>query len=382
MANTMVNGYKILPHLTGYLVLFFLATVIISSCKNKKENTNPTNVKEFGTLEDGREARLYTLTNQNGMEVEITNYGGTVTSIKVPDAEGNFENVILGFDNVDGYVADNPFFGATIGRYGNRIAGGKFELNGEEYQLQINDGNNHLHGGEKGFYKVLWETEEVTENSLELSYLSKDGEQGYPGNLEVSVIFTVTDDNGLHIKYRANTDKATPVNLTNHSYFNLSGDPETRILDHELTIAADHYTPVNAELIPTGEIAPVEETAFDFTEPYAIGERIDEIEGGYDHNYVLSRSGEGMQTIATLFDPETKREMEVITTEPGIQFYSGNFLDGSLKAPDGTSFIQYSGLCLETQHYPDSPNQPDFPSTILEPGETYHTETTYRFSVR
>ncbi|SMO39782.1 aldose epimerase family protein [Gracilimonas mengyeensis] len=382
MAQTIMNGFKLLPLLAGSMIFLFATATVISGCQKAEEKKPVTNQESFGTLEDGREAHLYTLKNSKGMEVKVTNYGGTVTSIVVPDAEGNMDNVILGYDDVAGYEADNPFFGATIGRYGNRIAEGKFELNGEEYQLNINDGENHLHGGEKGFFKVLWNTEEVTDNSLTISYLSEDGEQGYPGNLEVSVTFTVTEDNGLNIDYTATTDKATPVNLTNHSYFNLSGDPETRILDHMLTIDADHYTPVNEQLIPTGEIAPVEGTAFDFTEPHEIGARIDQIEGGYDHNYVLDRSGEGMENIATLYDPETGRQMDVITTEPGIQFYSGNFLDGSLQAPDGTPFIQYSALCLETQHYPDSPNQPDFPSTILEPGETYQTQTTYRFSVR
>lgn len=358
------------------LVVVFVAT----ACQQVETQT--VQVEEFGTLEDGTSVQLYTLTNENGMEVKITNYGGTVTSILAPDKDGNLENVVLGFDSLDKYLAGTPYFGAIIGRYGNRIGDATFTLNGETYELNANDGDNHLHGGNVGYDKVLWNAEVVGDNAVEFTYLSEDGEEGYPGNLEISVIYTLTDDNELKIDYSATTDKATPVNLTNHSYFNLSGDPETLILDHELMIDADGYTPVDEGLIPTGEIAEVEGTPFDFTEAYEIGARIDQVEGGYDHNWVLNESTEAMPVVARLHDPQTGRLLEVLTTEPGLQFYSGNFLDGTLTGPDGSTFNKHSALCLETQHFPDSPNKANFPSTILEPGETYETSTIYKFSVR
>ncbi|MFH5833032.1 aldose epimerase family protein [Halalkalibaculum sp. DA384] len=343
----------------------------------------PSITKElFGTLEDGREVYQFTLANAHGMEADIINYGGIVTAIRVPDADGASANVVLGFDSLEKYLGGHPYFGAIVGRYGNRIAGGTFSLDGTTYELARNDGENHLHGGEQGFDKRLWEAE-VVDGSLHLSYLSEDGEEGYPGNLEVAVTYSLTDQNGLKIEYEATTDKATPVNLTNHSYFNLSGDPSTTILDHVLTLHADHYTPVDEGLIPTGEIASVEETPFDFTEPQAIGSRIDEVEGGgYDHNFVLNGPQDSLRTVATVFDPDTQRQMQVLTTEPGVQFYTGNFLDGSLTGSDGTAYQRHAAFCLETQHFPNSPNEPDFPSTILKPGDTYHTTTIYRFSVR
>lgn len=367
---------------TKATLLLLLPVLIIYGCSKSQDNNNlSSNKMEFGKMEDGRTVELYTLTNENGMEVKIMTYGGTVTSIKVPDEEGNFENVVLGFDDLDKYLEGTPFFGAIIGRYGNRIAEGVFSLNGETYQLAKNDGDNHLHGGVKGYDKVLWTAKSHSDSTLELHYLSEDGEEGYPGNLDITVTYTVTEENELKIDYQATTDKLTPVNLTNHSYFNLSGDPATQILDHKLQIDASHYTPVNSQLIPTGKIAPVEGTPFDFTEPHEIGSRIEEVPGGYDHNFVIDDHTGELKNIATLVDPETGRKLEVITTEPGIQFYSGNFLDGSLTGSDGTAFIKYSALCLETQHFPDSPNQPAFPSTILEPGETYETTTLYRFGV-
>lgn len=339
--------------------------------------------KLFGTLEDGREVYLYTLANTNNMEVHITNYGGIVTAVRVPDKGGNIENVVLGFDSLEKYLGDDPYLGAIVGRYANRIADGTFTLDGKKYTLAKNNGDNHLHGGIKGFDSVLWDAEMMDDGSLKLSYLSEDGEEGYPGNLDVTVTYSLTDDNGLHIEYKATTDQATPVNLTNHSYFNLSGNPEATILDHQLKINADQYTPVNDELIPTGEIQPVEGTPFDFTEFHRVGARIDQVEGGYDHNYVLSQTAsDSLFHAATLYSPESGREMKVLTIEPGIQFYSGNFLDGSLKGPDGTPFVQHAALCLETQHFPNSPNEPDFPSTILRPGEKYHSVTVYQFSLR
>lgn len=379
-SNITLMLKKLRLHFSAVLI----AAVGLSGCTETQNNR--AQMEDFGTLEDGRKAELYTLTNANGMEAKITNYGGIVTFLTAPDKDGNFENVVLGFDSLDKYLDEkyrnaNPYFGALIGRYGNRIGDAEFTLNGEEYQLSANDGDNHLHGGVKGFDKVLWEVVEASENSLELSYLSEDGEMGYPGNLNVTVVYSLTADNELKIEYSATTDKATPVNLTHHSYFNLSGDPASRILDHQLMVDASNYTPVDSELIPTGEIVSVEGTAFDFTEPFEIGARIDdEVEGGYDHNFVLDDADGSLRSVATLVDPESGRQMDVITEEPGLQFYSGNFLDGSLIGPDGTAFVQYSALCLETQHFPNSPNESDFPSTILEPGDTYNTTTLYRFS--
>ncbi len=366
------------------IVLLNFSLLIMAGCAQENNNRSGSISQEsFGTLEDGTEAQLFTLANANGMEVQITNYGGIVTSIRVPDNEGELENVVLGFDDLEKYEEGHPYFGAIIGRYGNRIADGEFEIDGTNYELATNDGNNHLHGGDQGFDKVLWDAEISGDNSLTLSYLSEDGEEGYPGNLEITVIYSLTDNDELEITYNATTDKATPVNLTNHSYFNLSGNPANTILSHRLQINANHYTPVNDELIPTGEIAPVEGTPFDFSESHEIGERIDQVQGGYDHNFVLRREpSDTLYLSATLYSPESGREMKVLTMEPGLQFYSGNFLDGSLSGPDNTPYEQHSGLCLETQHFPNSPNEPDFPSTILQPGEEYRTVTVYQFSTR
>lgn len=372
---------------TCFLAGALIVAVSIQGCTKNNASMNKTSSvtiekDTFGTLKDGRKVYLFTLTNTQGTEIKITNYGGIVTSVRVPDKEGEMGNVVLGFDNLEDYLGNDPYFGAIIGRYGNRIADAQFTLDGREYELAANDGDNHLHGGEKGFNELLWEAEILDDNSLRLTHLSEDGEEGYPGNLQVSVIYTLTDQNELKIEYEATTDKATPVNLTNHSYFNLTGDPSTPVLDHVLTLNASRYTPVNDELIPTGEIAPVEGTPFDFTEPHKIGARIDQVEGGYDHNFVLDSSPDSLQLAATLYEPESGREMKVYTTEPGVQFYSGNFLDGSFQGPDGTPFVKHGGLCLETQHYPNSPNEPGFPSTILRPAETYNTVTIYQFSTR
>lgn len=367
------------PLITGCALFLTVFSLLSTGCTNQTQS----NEKVFGEMEDGRTAHIYTLTNSNGMEVKITNYGGIITSILAPDAEGNFDNVVLGYEDLSKYEEEHPFFGALIGRFGNRIADGKFTLDGEEYQLNINDGNHHLHGGGGGFWQVLWNEESHSKSTLELSYLSEDGEEGYPGNLQVNVLYTLTENNELRIDYTAETDKATPVNLTNHAYFNLSGDPESQILDHQLRLQASHYTPVDETLIPTGEIAEVEDTPFDFTELKEIGAEIDQVEGGYDHNFVLDRqTKDALESIGLLVDPETGRTMEVLTTEPGIQFYSGNFLDGSLEGPNGEKFLKHSALCLETQHYPDSPNQEHFPSTILDPEDTYQTTTVYKFGTQ
>lgn len=378
----------IMKSLLYFLILLFFISAAVSGCsqesqKSKSSGKTKISKKPFGTLNDGRNADLYILTNANDMEVHITNYGGIVTAIKTPDKDGNIENVVLGFDSLKKYLGDDPYLGAIVGRYANRIADGTFTLDGKKYTLAKNNGDNHLHGGIKGFDSVLWDAEMMDDGSLKLSYLSEDGEEGYPGNLDVRVTYSLTDDNGLHIEYEATTNQATPVNLTNHSYFNLSGNPEATILDHQLKINADRYTPVNDELIPTGEIQPVEGTPFDFTEFHRVGARIDQVEGGYDHNYVLNQAAsDSLFHAATLYSPESGREMKVLTIEPGIQFYSGNFLDGSLKGPDGTPFVQHAALCLETQHFPNSPNEPEFPSTILRPDEKYHTVTVYQFSIR
>jgi aldose 1-epimerase len=334
---------------------------------------------------DGQEVLLYTLTNKNGVEVKITNYGATVTSWKTADKDGKISSVVLGFDSLSGYLAKPPYFGAIVGRYGNRIANGSFALNGTTYKLATNNGKNHLHGGVKGFDKVVWNGTILADSipSLLLTYVSRDGEEGYPGNLKVIVKYTLTKDDELAIDYSAETDKATPVNLTNHSYFNLSGDVNNSILDHVLEMHASNYTPVDSTLITTGEIKPVAGTPFDFLTAQKIGSRIAQVPGGYDHNWVLDRGGDStsLQLAAILTDSISGRKLEVYTTEPGLQFYTGNFLDGSFKAANGTPINKNAALCLETQHYPDSPNKPNFPSTILQPGKQYHTVTKYKITV-
>lgn len=344
----------------------------------------------YGTTAEGIAVEEYTLTNANGMEVKLITYGGTITSIRVPDKDGNFDNVVLGFDNLADYETRSPFFGAIIGRYGNRIANATFDLEGETYTLAANNGVNSLHGGVLGYDNVVWTAETVESDAgvgVSLSYLSPDGEEGYPGNLSITVVYTLTDANEIRIDYTATTDAATVVNLTNHSYFNLAGDGSGSIDDHLITINADAYTPVDATLIPTGELAPVEGTAFDLRQPTRIGDGIRSEEEqmllgrGYDHNFVLNRATEGdLEMAATVTEPTSGRTMEVWTTEPGIQFYSGNFLDGTLIGSAGEMYRQGDGFCLETQHFPDSPNQPDFPSTVLQPGDTYQTTTVYKFS--
>lgn len=342
----------------------------------------------FGTVPGGGAVDVYTLTNAKGVEIRAITYGARITSLRVPDRTGRFGDVVLGFDNLDGYLKDNPFFGAIVGRYGNRIARGQFTLNGQTYKLATNNGPNHLHGGEKGFDKVVWTAEPLaTGIGVAFSRTSPDGEEGYPGNLKVLVTYTLTDTNELVVEYHATTDKATPVNLTQHSYFNLSGDMSADVLGHELTIDADRYTPVDATLIPTGELAPVQGTPFDFRKPTVIGARIDQpheqlkFGRGYDHNWVLNRNGEGLQRAARLVDPKSGRALEVSTMEPGMQFYAGNFLDGTITGKGGRVYKQRTGLCLETQHYPDSPNKPNFPSSILQPGREYRTRTVFRFGV-
>jgi aldose 1-epimerase len=312
-------------------------------------------------------------------------YGATLVSLEVPDREGNFADITLGCDSLEGYLSASPYFGSTVGRYANRISKGKFTLDGVEYTLAQNNGENHLHGGIQGFDKVIWEAEPVRMEEavgVKFVYLSKDGEEGYPGNLTSTVAYMLTDRDELRISYELETDKATPVNLTHHSYFNLAGQGNRDILDHELMIDADKYTPVDEGLIPTGEIRNVEGTPMDFTTPHTIGERIDQVEGGYDHNFVLRGDGGTLILAARVYEPESRRVMQIRTTEPGIQFYSGNFLDGSITGKAGKVYHKHYGFCLEPQHFPDSPNKPNFPSTILRPGDRYMSLTVFKFTTQ
>ena len=346
----------------------------------------------FGATPEGVSVDLYTLTNANGVEVRAMTYGGIILTLRVPDRDGNLGDVVLGYDALDGYLEASPYFGAIIGRYGNRIGGGQFTLDGEEYSLAVNNGPNALHGGLKGFDKVVWNAESFQNDEgvgVVFSYSSPDGEEGYPGTLEATVTYTLTDANELVFDYHAVTDKATPVNLTQHTYFNLAGDGAGDILAHELMLKANDFTPVDSTLIPTGEILSVDGTPFDFTTPIAIGARIDADDeqigfgGGYDHNYVLDRGeGDSLALAARVHELTSGRVMEVSTTEPGVQFYTGNFLDGSITGKEGHVYEHRTGFCLETQHYPDSPNKPDFPSTILQPGQEYRSRTVYSFSVQ
>ena len=343
----------------------------------------------FGKMKDGEPVGLYTLTNTGGMEVAITNYGGIVVSIKAPDRSGKFADVVLGFDTFDAYLNNTPFFGALVGRYGNRVAKARFTLDGHEYHLAANDNGNTLHGGLKGFDKRLWNAKDVSTKevpALELTYLSKDGEEGFPGNLSVTVTYSLTPKNELKIDYAATTDKDTVLNLTNHSYFNLAGQGEGDILSHLMMINGDRFTPVDATLIPTGELKGVAGTPLDFRKPTAIGARIDaddqqmKFGRGYDHNFVLNRKGGELILAARVTEPSSGRVLEVLTTQPGLQFYTGNFLDGTIHGKTGKVYPRRSAFCMETQRFPDSPNQPQFPTTALKPGEHFQSTTVFRFS--
>ena len=347
-------------------------------------------VKEYFGETDNQAVYLFTLRNNRGAEVRITNYGGIVTSWIDADKKGDRSSIVLGFDNLPKYLAGHPFFGALAGRYANRIAHGKFTLDGVQYTLAANKGGNHLHGGNKGFDKVVWEAAiiegavqtatEGTAPELSLTYRSADGEEGYPGNLQVNVRYRFTDDNELEIRYEATTDKPTPINLTNHSYFNLTGDAANDIFDHSIFIDANHYTPIDEHTIPTGEIRSVKGSPFDFTTPARIGDQISQTAFGYDHNYVLNHPESGLRRVAVLSEAASGRKLEVFTDQPGMQFYSGNNLDGVFTTPAGKPIGRQSAVCLETQHFPNSPNEPGFPSTILRPGQTYRTQTNYRLS--
>lgn len=343
----------------------------------------------FGKTSDGRDVEIYTLTNSNKVEVRIMTYGGTVVSIKAPDRSGKIGDVVLGYDDLQGYLTNNPYLGAIAGRYANRIGKARFSLEGHEYSLPKNDGENTLHGGDLGFAKMVWAGQAdggKAATGVTLRYFSKDGEEGFPGDLTITVTYTLTDKNELKIDYAASTDKPTVINLTNHCYFNLAGGGN--ILGHELMLNADKFTPVDAGLIPTGELRSVAGTPMDFTHSTAIGARINDpydqlkLASGYDHNWVLNSGGGKLALAAKVYEPASGRTMEVYTTEPGIQFYTGNHLDGSIKGRNGEVYQPRTGFCLETQHFPDSPNKPSFPSTVLRPGHTYHSTTIFKFGVK
>ena len=380
---------KIMPRdLHRAIVPLLLASAACGIIEEQAAGVAVISREPFGTAPSGEAVELMTLRNARGVELRAMTYGAIIVSLKVPDRAGQLGDVVLGYDSLAGYVKSSPYFGAIVGRYGNRIARGKFTLDGKTYTLAVNNGPNALHGGLKGFDKVVWSADTIRMLEgvgIRFSYVSKDGEEGYPGTLTTTVTYTLTDSNEVHIAYEATADKATPVNLTQHTYFNLAGTGD--ILAHVLTLNADRFTPVDSTLIPTGDLAPVAETPFDFTAPHAVGERIGadnqqlKFGGGYDHNFVLTRADTGLALAAVLKEPTSGRTLEVRTTEPGVQFYSGNFLDGTLSGKGGMVYAHRTGLCLETQHFPDSPNQAAFPNTILRPGETYRSRTVWRFGV-
>lgn len=376
------------------------AALILSSCGSSTTKATPEPKPEakpqltktdFGKTPDGTPVDLYTLVNKNGIELAVMTYGARVTKLKTPDRAGHFDDVVLGFDTFDGYLTTNPYFGAVVGRYGNRIAKGRFNLDGKTYHLAINNGPNALHGGLKGFDKVVWTAKDVSTAdapAVELTYFSKDGEEGYPGNLTATVKYTLTDANEVQLEYSATTDKTTVTNITNHTYFNLAGAGSSDILMHLVRLRAANYTPVDSTLIPTGKVVPVVNTPFDFANPTAIGARIDQpgneqikFGGGYDHNWVIDNPNSGSLSLAAeVTEAVSGRVLQVSTTQPGVQFYTGNFLDGTIKGKGGKMYGKRAAFCLETQHFPDSPNQPAFPSTILKPGDTMKSRTIWKFS--
>ncbi len=377
-----------------YFIILFIFTAVFS-CNEKNGKIQLTKIpqhkmiqrKNFVSTQDGKKVDLYNLENKNGMIIQITNYGGKIVSIIVPDRHGNFDDVVTGYDKIEDYVHGDNSFGALIGRYGNRIANGTFELKGTTYTLAKNNGNNHLHGGLKNFSNTVWEVKDSSKQKLTLQYLSKDGEEGYPGNLDVRVAYSLTDKNELIINYFATTDKTTVINLTNHSYFNLAGGDFSPIYNHDLQISAKYFVPGNKELIPTGKIMDVANTPMDFNKTTAIGLRINDnfeqlkFGGGYDHTYVLENTNGELIKYATVTEPSTGRKMECWTTEPGVQLYTANHFNGKQVGKNGVKYQKHGAFCLETQHFPDSPNQPNFPSTKLTPDKTYKTTTIYKFDI-
>ncbi len=372
-------------------ILVFGLCFTFLSCQTHKGDTRMIEKSSFGRLADGTEIARYTLKNRSGMQVTISEYGAAVTSLLVPDRSGTFADVVAGYDSLSGYVNDKSYFGAIVGRYGNRIGKGRFTLDGKTYQLTINNGENHLHGGMHGFNKVVWSAETTqadSSQSVRLTYVSRDGEEGYPGNVTLHVTYTLDDNNELVVDYEGTTDQPTILNPTHHSYFNLTGSFANTILDHQLMIDADYYTPVDTGLIPTGELARVDRTPMDFRTPTRIGARIQEpfeqlVRGkGYDHNWVLRNYTGRVRSVAEVYEPTSGRLLTVLTDQPGLQFYSGNFLDGSARGKNGIAYAYRTGLCLEAQHYPDSPNKPQFPPVVLRPGEHYRQTTMYRFATK
>ena len=392
MRSEQIHGWLRITSLILQITIVSIVWAEVCEAQRAQMGKHSIDKQVFGKTDDGTAVDIYTLKNASGAEVRITNYGGIVVSLKVPDKNGKFDDVVLGYDNLDGYLKNNsPYMGALIGRYANRIAKGKFSLNGKEYQLAVNNGANHLHGGVKGFDKVIWSAKPLrvaNGAALKLTYVSKDGEENYPGNLTATVTYTLTDANELRIDYSATTDQRTIVNLTSHSYFNLAGQGNGDILKHRLYLNANRFTPTDAGSIPTGELRSVQGTPFDFLKARSIGERIDQDDeqlkfgSGYDHNFVLNKQGKRLTLAARVYEPNTGRTMQVFTTEPGMQFYSGNFLDGSITGKDGKVYNRRYGFCLEAQHYPDSPNEPKFPSVLLNPGQKYTQTTIYKFSAK
>jgi len=391
---TILQQPAMMNHKTTILCTLLL-TLFVSAVMGREaapSKRKPAVRKEsFGKTGDGRPVDLYTLTNSQGIEVRAMTYGGIIVSLRVPDKSGTLGDIVLGHEKLDGYLPNPPYFGVIVGRYANRIANAAFTLDGAKYTLAKNDGPNSLHGGLNGFNKQIWEAKEFKNakgTGVAFSYLSKDGEEGYPGNLKVKVSYTLTDDNQLILDYEATTDKATPLNLSQHSYFNLAGEGNGDILGHHVMLNADRFTPVDKTLIPTGELRPVAGTPMDFTKPTAIGARINDnyeqlvVGRGYDHNWVINRKDKSLTLAARVHEPTSGRVLEVFTTEPGVQFYSGNFLDGTITGKQGHVYKQRYGFCLETQHFPDSPNHPDFPSTILQPGQTFRSQTVFKFSTK
>jgi aldose 1-epimerase len=380
--------------MTKRIIAFSILTLTVLFASSQSNNKDQAMVekKSFGKLVDGTEVFSYLLKNAKGMEAKIITYGAAVVSLTAPDRKGKFADIVLGYNNIQGYVADKTFFGAIVGRYGNRIGKGKFKLDGKEYQVSVNDGENSLHGGFKGFNKKIWTAmgyeSTNTGSSLTLKYISADGEEGFPGKVELTVVYKLTNENELSINYTGTTDKTTILNPTNHSYFNLTGDPNNTILDHELMINADNFTPVDSKLITTGKILLVANTPMDFRKPKKIGKDIGadfeqlKFGGGYDHNWVLNKHKKGVSECATVYEPTSGRFMKVFTDEPGVQFYCGNFLNGTVKGKNGIAYQKRTGLCLEAQCYPDSPNKPEWPSVVLTPDKVYHQTTIYKFSVK